>query len=56
MPVEHVVLGTDVWSHLYAVERRQHPDLALWKRLLTGKTVVIAARTRAEVLVWAASP
>jgi len=52
MPAELVVLDTDVWSHLYAVKRRQHPDLGDWVRLLTGKTVVIAAQTRAEVLVW----
>ena len=52
MAGELVVLDTDVWSDLYAVKRRSHPELARWLRLLTGRIVVIAAQTRAEILVW----
>lgn len=52
MPAELVVLDTDVWSHLYGVKGREHPDLSRWRRLLTGKTVVIAAQSRAEILAW----
>ncbi|MGL5818196.1 MAG: hypothetical protein ACRCYR_11570 [Phycicoccus sp.] len=47
-----VVVDTDVWSHLFAIKKREHPQLARWQSLLTGKTVVVAAQTRAEVLAW----
>ena len=50
MPTHRVaVLDTDVWSHLYA-HQRETPNVAEWRRLLLGMTVVIAAHSRAEVL------
>ena len=50
MPTHRVaVLDTDVWSNLYA-HQRETPNVAEWRRLLLGVTVVIAAHSRAEVL------
>jgi predicted nucleic acid-binding protein len=46
-----VLLDTDVWSHLFGFKVR-HPQEATWRSLLTGKTVAVAAQTRAEVLAW----
>jgi len=45
-----VVLDTDAWSHLYTTRRREHPEVPLWRHLLTSRLVVIATQTRAEVL------
>lgn len=45
-----VVLDTDAWSHLYTTRRREHPKVPLWRNLLIGRLVVIATKTRAEVL------
>lgn len=47
-----VLLDTDVWTHLFAIKRRTHPDSAKWRRLLVGKTVAIAVQSRAELLAW----
>ncbi|MGL4745971.1 MAG: hypothetical protein ACRCXL_16500 [Dermatophilaceae bacterium] len=44
-----VVVDTDVWSHLFANKKRDHPMLPSWHALLTGKTIAIASQTRAEV-------
>ncbi|MGO1834970.1 MAG: PIN domain-containing protein [Actinomycetaceae bacterium] len=46
-----VVIDTDVWSEIYLPRRArksQHADR--WRRLLTGRTVVISTQTRAEVM------
>lgn len=47
-----VIVDTDVWSHLFAVKAHQDHLVHEWKTLLTGKTVVIATQTRAELLAW----
>jgi predicted nucleic acid-binding protein len=52
MPVDVVVLDTNVWSHLFGMKARATGDVARWRALLTGKTVAIAAQTRAELLAW----
>lgn len=45
---ELVLLDTDVWSHLYARGRRVDARVALWRGLLVGKTVAIAAQKAAQ--------
>jgi predicted nucleic acid-binding protein len=45
------LLDTDVWSHLYGLGHRRHPDIARWRELLAGRTVLVAVQTRAEVLM-----
>lgn len=49
---ELAVIDTDVWSHLYGSKQQIHPDAQLWRQLLSGLTLVVAAQTRAEVLSW----
>lgn len=44
------LLDTDVWSHLFGLGSRPHPQIPRWRGLLVGRTVVIATQTRAEVL------
>ncbi|MGL4745783.1 MAG: PIN domain-containing protein [Dermatophilaceae bacterium] len=47
-----VVIDTDVWSHLFGLKNQPHPNTGRWRTMLAGKSVVIAAQTRAEVLTW----
>lgn len=44
-----VVLDTGVWSHLWTIKT---PDdrVGYWRQMLTGRTLVIASQTRAELL------
>jgi len=46
---EPLVLDTMIWGHLFASSK---PDLRTpyWRRTLTGRTLVVATQTRAEVL------
>lgn len=48
-PSRPVVLDTGIWGHLY-VNKKPDARTPYWRRLLTGRTLVIAAQTRAEVL------
>lgn len=43
------MLDTDVWSHLYG-RRGDHPDIPVWRAMLTGRPVVVSVQTRAEVI------
>lgn len=47
-----VVLDTNVWSHLFAIKRSPDERVGEWRALVTGRTVVIATQTRAELLAW----
>jgi len=44
-----VILDTDVWSKLFAARRDVAPEVSTWRRLLTGRPVLIAAQTRGEL-------
>ncbi|WP_125773834.1 PIN domain-containing protein [Antribacter gilvus] len=44
-----VILDTDVWSHIF-VRKQKSDETEKWREALTGRTVVIATQTRAEVL------
>lgn len=50
---EVVVVDSDVYSILYVVAGRSDSRRDSWRRLLLGKTVVIAAQTRGEILAGA---
>lgn len=52
MNVDLVVLDTDVWSHLFVKHKRRHEHDQAWRKLLVGRTVSIAAQSRAELLAW----
>lgn len=45
-----VLLDTDVFSALYVQRGNSDPRVAGWRRLLTGRLVVISFQTRAESL------
>lgn len=52
MTADLVVLDIDVWSHLFVKHKRRHQHDEEWRRLLVGRTLCIAVRSRAELLAW----
>lgn len=44
-----VLIDTDVWSMLFTLRNDRRPEVTLWRRLLVGRMVAIAAQTEAEL-------
>lgn len=51
--VSAALVDTDVFSLLYLRRKSTDPRVAMWRRLLAGRRVLISFQTRAEILAGA---